>query len=120
MKHERMRIEPYEGLGGWLERVEHIGEIRRIKAEVDPYLEMATIASLASREVGGPALLFENIKGHPGQRALFNPFGTSVKRLALAHARGSRQVGDWIWSRSSRRNRRTGFRRKSSPPQRPR
>ncbi len=84
VKHERMRIEPYEGLGSWLERVEHIGEIRRVKAEVDPYLEMATIACLAQREVGGPALLFENVTGHPGQRTLFNPFGTSVNRLALA------------------------------------
>jgi UbiD family decarboxylase len=84
MKHERMKIEPYDGLGTWLEKAEHIGEIRRIKAEVDPYLEMATIACLAQHEVGGPAILFENIKGHPGQRALFNPFGTSVNRLALA------------------------------------
>jgi len=32
---------------------------------------------------GGPALLFENIKGHPGQKVLINQFG-SERRMALA------------------------------------
>jgi len=84
MKQEHLRIEPYEGIGPWLEQAERIGEVRRITAEVDPYLEMATIVRLAQHEVGGPAFLFENIKGHPGKRALFNPFGTSANRIALA------------------------------------
>ncbi len=84
MKHETMKLAPFEGLAAWLDLAERLGEIKRITAEVDPYLEMSTITSLASREIGGPALLFENIKGHPGQRALFHPIGTSFKRLALA------------------------------------
>jgi 4-hydroxy-3-polyprenylbenzoate decarboxylase len=34
-------------------------------------------------KAGGPALLFENIKGHPGARVLMNQFG-SEKRMKLA------------------------------------
>ena len=97
MKHETMKIGPFEGLGPWLDMAEGIGEIRRIKAEVDPYLEMATITSLASREVGGPALLFENIKGHPGQRALFQSLRHQRQPPRPGHARGPRQVGARIW-----------------------
>ncbi len=32
---------------------------------------------------GGPALLFENVKGHPGHKVLINQFG-SERRMALA------------------------------------
>ena len=74
----------WEGLGRWLEKVEQIGEIKRIKAEVDPDLEMSTITYLAGKTVGGPALLFENIKDHPGAASLFNPFGSSLNRVAMS------------------------------------
>ena len=84
MNQERQKIAPFEGLRPWLEMADRLGEIMPITEEVDPHLEMSTITSLASRETGGPALLFENIKGHPGHRALFHPIGTSIKRLALA------------------------------------
>ena len=54
----------------WLEKVEAMGELKRITAEVDPDLEAATITYLVGSEKS-PALLFENIKGHPGHtRAL--------------------------------------------------
>ena len=61
-------------LDAWLEKVDALGELKRITAEVDPDLEAATITYL----VGGsksPALLFENIKGHPGHKALYNMIG---------------------------------------------
>src|SRR5208337_2769019 len=32
---------------------------------------------------GGPALLFENVKGHPGHQVLINQFG-SERRMAMA------------------------------------
>ena len=73
-----------DGLGPWLEKAEAMGEIKRITAEVDPDLEMSTIAYMVGREIGSPALLFENIKGHPGQRALFNMMGSSYNRISLA------------------------------------
>ena len=54
-------------LDAWLEKVEALGELKRITAEVDPDLEAATITYLVGGEKS-PALLFENIKGHPGTR----------------------------------------------------
>ena len=73
-----------DGLGAWMEKADAIGEIKRITAEVDPDLEMSTIAYLSGKRVGSPALLFENIKGHPGRKALYNMLGNSVNRVALA------------------------------------
>src|ERR1700757_4504260 len=69
-------------LDAWLEKVEALGELKRITAEVDPDLEAATTTYL----VGGqksPALLFENIKGHPGHRALYNMIGCNLSRFCL-------------------------------------
>ena len=59
-----------------------MGELKRITAEVDPDLEMATIAYLVGSEKS-PALLFENIKGHPGQRALYNIISYNLSRFCL-------------------------------------
>ena len=73
-----------DSLSEWLEKVEAIGELKRITAEVDPMLEMAGITYLAGKTAGGPALLFENIKGHPGGKLLFNPFGSSLNRIAIS------------------------------------
>ena len=64
----------------WLEKVEAMGELKRITAEVDPDLEAATITYLVGLEKS-PALLFENIKGHPGHKALYNMIGCNLQRL---------------------------------------
>src|SRR6516162_1260117 len=66
----------------WLEKVEALGELKRIAAEVDPNLEAATITYLVGGEKS-PALLFENIKGHPGHRALYNMIGCNLSRFCL-------------------------------------
>jgi len=50
------------------------GHLVRIKQEVDPYLEMAAI-HMRVYDAGGPALLFENVKGSPFP-AVSNLFGT--------------------------------------------
>jgi UbiD family decarboxylase len=73
-----------KSLGDWLKTVESLGELKHIKAPVDCDLEMATITYMAGKTVGGPALLFENIKDHPGGRLLFNPFGSSLNRVAVS------------------------------------
>ena len=70
------------GLDEWLAKIEAMGELKRISAEVDPDLEAATITYLAANEKG-PALLFENIKGHPGHRALYNMIGCNLSRFCL-------------------------------------
>src|SRR5271166_5794215 len=69
-------------LDEWLAKVEALGELKRITAEVDPDLEAATITYLVGSEKS-PALLFENIKGHPGHRALYNMIGCNLSRFCL-------------------------------------
>lgn len=54
--------------------LEKHGHLVRIKEEVDPYLEMAAI-HLRVHEAGGPALLFERVKGSRF-RAASNIFGS--------------------------------------------
>ncbi len=64
----------YVSLEECLNDLEKNGHLVRIKEEVDPYLEMAAI-HLRVYEAGGPALLFENVKGSRF-RAASNIFGT--------------------------------------------
>lgn len=64
----------YHSLEDCLLDLEKNGQLIRIKEEVDPYLEMAAI-HLRVHEAGGPALLFENVKGSKF-RAASNIFGS--------------------------------------------
>lgn len=64
----------YPSLESCLIDLEKNGQLVRIKEEVDPYLEMAAI-HLRVYEMGGPALLFERVKGSE-YRAASNIFGT--------------------------------------------
>jgi len=85
----------YDDLRDWIKTLEKHGELKRIREEVSPELEITEITDRVSKigakgdpkkghyAPGGPALLFENIKGHPGQKVLINQFG-SERRMALA------------------------------------
>ncbi|MGA9423703.1 MAG: UbiD family decarboxylase domain-containing protein, partial [Terracidiphilus sp.] len=92
----------YDDLREWIEALEKAGELKRVTAEVSPVLEMTEIADRMSKTgnreqgtgnrktraegkyaPGGPALLFENVKGHPGHKVLMNQFG-SERRMAMA------------------------------------
>jgi 4-hydroxy-3-polyprenylbenzoate decarboxylase len=64
----------YHSLESCLLDLEKTGQLIRIKEEVDPHLEMAAI-HVRVYEAGGPALLFERVKGSPF-RAASNIFGT--------------------------------------------
>ncbi len=64
----------YKSLEECLLDLEKNNQLIRIKEEVDPFLEMAAI-HLRVHEAGGPALLFENVKGSTF-RAASNIFGT--------------------------------------------
>lgn len=64
----------YKGLKDCIEDLEKHGHLIRIKEEVDPNLEMATI-HLKMFEKGGPAILFEKVKG-TNYQAVSNLFGT--------------------------------------------
>jgi 4-hydroxy-3-polyprenylbenzoate decarboxylase len=75
---------PFDDLRRWIAALDRAGELKRIKTEVDPILEIAEITDRVSKsKSGGPALLFQNIKGHPGQQLLINQFG-SDSRMKLA------------------------------------
>ena len=65
---------PYSSLEDCLLDLERIGQLVRIREEVDPDLEMAAI-HLRIYEAQGPALLFENVKG-TRYRTASNIFGT--------------------------------------------
>ena len=65
---------PYSSLEDCLLDLERIGQLVRIREEVDPDLEMAAI-HLRVYEAQGPALLFENVKG-TRYRTASNIFGT--------------------------------------------
>ncbi|WP_440993415.1 4-hydroxy-3-polyprenylbenzoate decarboxylase [Cysteiniphilum litorale] len=71
----------YKDLREFLDHLEEIGELKRIKQEVSPFLEMTEISSRVLHNKG-PALLFENPKNHH-MPVLTNLFGTE-KRIALA------------------------------------
>jgi 4-hydroxy-3-polyprenylbenzoate decarboxylase len=80
----------YSDLREWISALDKAGELKRVKAEVDPILEITEIADRVSKwgprgphGAGGPALLFENIKGHPGAKVLINQFG-SERRMKMA------------------------------------
>jgi len=91
----------YNDLRDWIKALDQAGELKRIRTEADPILEVTEIADRVSKSkvigkvtdkatdkdgrgtVGGKALLFENLKVYPGARLLINQFG-SARRMKLA------------------------------------
>jgi 4-hydroxy-3-polyprenylbenzoate decarboxylase len=90
----------YDDLRYWIAALERAGELKTIRTQVDPVLEITEITDRVSKDAwgqptplqktqgrtpapGGPALLFQNIKGHPGSQVLINQFG-SARRMNLA------------------------------------
>jgi 4-hydroxy-3-polyprenylbenzoate decarboxylase len=84
----------YHDLRDFIAQLENLGELKRIDVAVDPRLEMTEICDRVLR-AGGPALLFENPKGH-SMPVLANLFGTP-RRVALGMGQDSvlalREVG---------------------------
>ncbi|NOR68237.1 MAG: 4-hydroxy-3-polyprenylbenzoate decarboxylase [Methylomarinum sp.] len=70
----------YKDLRDFIKQLEKQGELKRITAEVDPYLEMTEISDRVLKQEG-PALLFENPK-NSNIPVLANLFGTP-KRVAM-------------------------------------
>ena len=84
----------YKDLRDFIRQLEQIGELKRIEAEVDPYLEITEICD-RTLKAGGPALLFESVKGSD-MPLLGNLFGTT-RRVAMGMGEESvealREVG---------------------------
>jgi 4-hydroxy-3-polyprenylbenzoate decarboxylase len=72
---------PFESLDEYVEALEQVGQLKRVKAKVSANLEVAEIMRRLMYS-GGPALLFENVEGSSMQ-ILGNAFG-SMKRLEIA------------------------------------
>jgi len=78
----------YNDLRDWITALERAGELKRIKTQADPVLEIAEITDRVSKSCdrngnpGGPALLFENPKGSEIP-VLINQFG-SERRMRMA------------------------------------
>ncbi|NES96240.1 MAG: UbiD family decarboxylase [Desertifilum sp. SIO1I2] len=68
-------------LRGFIKLLEERGQLKRIKALVDPDLEIAEISN-RMLQAGGPGLIFENVKGSPFPVAV-NLMGT-VERICWA------------------------------------
>jgi len=64
----------------WIEACEREGELKRIRREVDWDLELSHIASL-NESRGGPALLFENVKG--SEMPVLTSMVTTARRMAI-------------------------------------
>ncbi|MGB0046686.1 MAG: UbiD family decarboxylase, partial [Terriglobales bacterium] len=83
----------YDDLRDWIQALDRAGELKRVRTEADPILEITEIADRVSKSrvidkdrqgaLGGKALLFENVKGYPGSQLLINQFG-SARRMRLA------------------------------------
>jgi 4-hydroxy-3-polyprenylbenzoate decarboxylase len=95
----------YNDLREWIAALEKAGELKRITEPVSPHLEITEITDRVSKigkagngkavagkgklatkkeyAPGGPALLFENLTGYPGQKVFINQFG-SERRMAMA------------------------------------
>ena len=87
----------YKDLRDFIEKLEQNGQLKRVTATVDPYLEMTEICDRVLR-AGGPALLFERPKGHDIP-VLANLFGTP-ERVALGMGADSiaalREIGQLL------------------------
>ncbi len=70
----------YSDLRDFIAGLEALGELKRVRENVSPMLDMTALSDRVLR-AGGPALLFENPTGH-STPALTNLFGTT-RRVAL-------------------------------------
>ncbi|MFQ5912786.1 MAG: menaquinone biosynthesis decarboxylase [Nitrospinota bacterium] len=72
---------PYDNTSEFVTALERAGELKRVSAEVDPVLEITEIADRLVKR-GGPAVLFERVRGH-SVPLLINALG-SKKRMCMA------------------------------------
>ena len=84
----------YSDLRSFVSQLEATGELKRIRAEVSPRLEMTEISDRVLR-AGGPALLFERPKGYeiPVLANLFGTVGRVAAAMGVADVSALRDVG---------------------------
>ena len=71
---------PIQDLREWLQRVEELGDLVRVKDAVSCEEEMSAIGYLVAKQKPSPAILFDNIKGYEKSpfkaRSLWNILGS--------------------------------------------
>jgi len=81
------KIAPIQDLRQWLERVDELGDLIRVKEPVDVIEEMSAISYLVAKQNPSPAILFESPRGYEnspiGTKLLWNILGPSLRRIAL-------------------------------------
>src|SRR5438034_7522614 len=82
---------PFGDLQEFVRYLEQKGQLKRVRAEVDPELEVTEITQRVLREQG-PALLFERPKGS-ATPLLMNLFGT-LDRVRAALGRPPAEIGN--------------------------
>jgi 4-hydroxy-3-polyprenylbenzoate decarboxylase len=93
---------PFDDLRQWIGALERAGELKRIQTEADPILEIAEITDRVSKGCdtkgsrGGPALLFQNVKGHPGSQLLINQFGSDARMKLALGVKSFNEIADRI------------------------
>src|SRR5919198_1576200 len=84
----------YDDLRSLLRALEREGDLKRIKAEVDPYLEVGEIVDRVQK-AQGPALLFENVKGSAMPLAM-NVYGTDRRLLKALGLKAYDEISEKI------------------------
>ncbi|MGA9473519.1 MAG: UbiD family decarboxylase [Terriglobales bacterium] len=97
----------YDDLRDWIKALDRAGELKRIRTEADPILEIAEITDRVSKSTtkknkeekgsaGGHALLFENLKNYPGQKLLINQFGSASRMRRALEVDSLDEIADRI------------------------
>ena len=73
---------PFESLGEYVEVLDKLGQLKRVKTKVSPNLEVAEIMRRLMYSGDKPAVFFENVEGS-NMPILGNAFGT-IERLQIA------------------------------------
>ncbi len=83
----RLGPAPIQDLREWLQRVDEMGELVRVKKPVHWDEEMSAIGYLVAKQTPSPAILIEKAKGYEnspvGAQLLWNILGPSFKRIAV-------------------------------------
>jgi 4-hydroxy-3-polyprenylbenzoate decarboxylase len=95
------RRRPFPDLRSFAGALERSGDLVRVRAEVDPRLEVSEITQRVVRR-GGPALLFERVRGADFP-LVTNLFG-SMRRIEIALGRDPRAIGEELLSLAERLN----------------
>ena len=85
---------PAPDLQAFVAELEQRGWLRRISVEVDPILEITEITDRVTK-AGGPALLFENVKGSQ-MPLLINTYGTKERMCLALGAESFEQVAERV------------------------